>query len=477
MIWIALAISFFVVGVLAWPVLRRGQSLATRADYDITVFQDQLKEVDRDLARGVLSASEADAARLEIQRRILAAGRAPAETVTTGSNRSRWIGVGVTTVAVPLIALGVYLKLGTPDPEQAQLAALEAGGAGDVSTSDIDALVDRLAARVAGEPDNPEGYAILGRTYRELGRFEDAAQAFKRLTELQPNAEAYSSLGEALSAMQNGRVTDEAHTALMSALTLDRNDARARFYLGLAQAGKGNPQGAIAIWRDLTGTASADAPWVDMVRQQMASVAQDANIAPMSIEPKHPLDLLPQEAKAAAKAMASVKVAPPAPAPQAAPNAPAAPPGDDPAQTKMIEGMVAGLAARLEQNPEDYDGWMMLGRSYTVLRQPDKAGEAYKKAIALKPTDVAPKLQYAGLLMMDVDPDAQTALPTELTATVAEILKLQPEHPEALYLAGLGRAKTGDAAAARGFWQKAQKVTQEGSALRNEIDRRLQLLK
>ncbi len=471
MIWIALGISLVVVAILAWPVVRRGQSVATRADYDITVFQDQLKEVDRDLARGVLTASEADAARLEIQRRILAAGRAPAETVTTGTNRSRLVGVGIAAIAVPLIALSVYLKVGTPDPEQAQLAALEAGGGGDTATSDIDALVDRLAARVAGEPNNPEGYAILGRTYRELGRFEDAAQAFKRLTELQPSAEAYSSLGEALSAMQNGRVSEEAHAALMSALTLDRQDPRARFYLGLEQAGNGNPRNAIAIWRDLTGDAPADAPWVDMVRQQMAAVAQDASIAPMSVEPKHPLDLLPQDAKATAQAMAAAKPAAPASA------QPMAAPGDNPEQTKMIEGMVGGLAARLEQNPQDYDGWMMLGRSYTVLRQPDKAGAAYKKAIALKPADVAPRLQYAGLLMMDVDPNAQTPLPAELNTTVAEILKLQPEHPEALYLAGLGRAKAGDTAGARGFWQKAQKVTQEGSALRNEIDRRLQLLK
>ena len=469
MIWIALAVSFCVVAVLAWPVIRRNQSVATRADYDITVFQDQLKEVDRDVARGVLTSAEADAARLEIQRRILAVGRAPAEVVTTGSNRTRWIGVGVTAVAVPAIALAVYLKIGTPDPEKAQLAALESAGPGEMSGSDIDALVDRLAARVASEPDNPEGYAILGRTYRELGRFEDAAQAFKRLAELQPSAESYSSLGEALSAAQNGRVTDEAHTALMSALALDRNDARARFYLGLEQAGKGNSKEAIAIWRDLTGSAPPDAPWVEMVRQQMAALAQDANIAPMSVEPKHPLDLLPKDEKA----MAIAKAAPPAPAP----SGPAAAAGDNPEQTKMIEGMVAGLAERLAQNPEDYDGWMMLGRSYTVLRQPAKAGDAYKKAIALKPSDVAPRLQYAGLLMMDVDPNAQTPLPAELNTTVAEILKLQPDQPEALYLAGLGRAKTGDSAGARGFWQKAQKATKEGSPLRNEIDRRLQVLK
>jgi cytochrome c-type biogenesis protein CcmH len=120
---------------------------------------------------------------------------------------------------------------------------------------------------------------------------------------------------------------------------------------------------------------------------------------------------------------------------------------------------------------------MMLGRSYTVLKDPAKAADAYKKAIGLRPKDVAPRLQYAGLLMMEVDPNAQVALPAELTATVAEILKLQPEQPEALYLAGLGRAKTGDAAGARSYWQKAQKATAEGSALRGEIDRRLQLLK
>jgi cytochrome c-type biogenesis protein CcmH len=469
MIWIALGLSLLVAGVLAWPVIRRGQPAESRAAYDLTVFQDQLKEVDRDLARGVLTAAEGDAARLEIQRRILAVGRAPAEKINTGTNRSRWVGIATTGILVPLIALGAYLQVGTPDPEQAQLAAIDSEAG--ISQTDMDALVDRLAARVAGDPENPEGFALLGRTYRELGRFAEAADAFKRLVELQPNAEAYSSLGEALSAAQNGQVTEEAHAAMMSALAIDRTDARARFYLGLEQAGKSNPQGAIAIWRDLTANAPSDAPWVDMVRQQMAAVAQDAGIAPMSVEPKHPLDLLPSDPKAKERAVAAAKVAPPAA------GAPATSIAENPEQTKMIQGMVAGLAERLAQNPDDYDGWMMLGRSYTVLRQPDKAGEAYKKAIGLRPKDVAPRLQYAGLLMMDVDPNAAAPLPAELSTTVAEILKLQPEHPEALYLAGLGRAKTGDTAGARGYWQKAQKVSAEGSALRTEIDRRLSLLK
>lgn len=473
MIWIAVAlITLAAVVLLAAPVLRRPRIVADRAAYDLTVFQDQLKELDRDLARGVLTPQEADAARLEIQRRILAAGRAPAEAVTAGSARARWAAVAVTAAVVPLVALGIYAAVGTPDPERARQVAEGADGA--LSENDINALVDRLAARVAAEPDNPEGFALLGRTYRELGRFAEAADAYRKLAALQPSAEAYSSLGEALAAMQNGRVQGEAHTALMNALAIDRTDPRARFYLGLEQAATGNARDAIAIWRDLTASAPADAPWLDMVREQMSAAAQNAGIAPMTVEPRHPLDFLPRdEAAMAAVAEAARPQAAPTPAPPASPPSMA---GESPENVAMIQGMVAGLAARLEQNPDDFDGWMMLGRSYTVLNQPEQSAEAYRTASALRPKEVAPRLQHAAVLMTGVDPNAQEPLPAELTAVVNEILALEPQQPEALYLAGLGRAKAGDAPGARGFWQRARKAAPDGSALSGEIDRRLRLL-
>jgi len=465
-IWIALALSLAVAAILILPVLRRGQPPANRAAYDLTVFQDQLKEVDRDVARGVLTESEAGAARLEIQRRILAVGRAPAEEITAGTGgRLRWVGVGITAIVVPLIALGAYVQVGTPDPDAARLAAADSESG--MSGSDIDALIERLAARVAAEPNNPDGLALLARTYRELGRYSEAADAYRKLAALQPSAEAYSQLGEALIGERNGQVPPDAHAALVRALELDRTDPRARFLLGLEQAGQGNQRNAIAIWRDLTTNAPADAPWLDAVREQLAALAQEANIPPMSVEPKHPLDLLPQGERAVAAAEA---------APPSAPAAPSAA-AQGVEQNEMIKGMVAGLAARLAQNPEDYDGWLMLGRSYMVLQDPDKAADAYKKAIALRPKEVTPRLQYAGLLMGAVDVNATTPLPAELTTTIGEILKLAPEQPEALYLAGLSRARGGDSAGARNFWQRAQKASPEGSALRGEIDRRLESLK
>ena len=124
----AALLSLVVAIILVWPVIRRGDPGLGRAAYDLTVFQDQLKEVERDVARGVLTATEADAARLEIQRRILASGRAPAEDVHTGTNRSRWVGIAISAILVPLIAIGAYVQVGTPDPEAAQLAALGGGG-------------------------------------------------------------------------------------------------------------------------------------------------------------------------------------------------------------------------------------------------------------------------------------------------------------------------------------------------------------
>jgi len=466
-IWIGVAlITLFTLLALSWPVIRGARNVADRAAYDLTVFQDQLKEVDRDLGRGVLTESEAEAARLEIQRRILASRRAPAEGVSVGTGRSRWGAVGVTAVIVPLVAVGIYVRIGTPDPERAQAMAM-LGSEGGMSESDIDALVDRLAARVANEPDNPEGLALLGRTYRELGRFMEAADTYRKLAAMQPSAENYSSLGEALAALKSGQVDEEAHTALMSALAIDRTDPRARFYLGLEQAAKGNAQDAIAIWRDLTASAPPDAPWLGMVREQMSAIAQNFSIAPMSVEPRHPLDLLPQNEKAMAAAAQAAQAGPP-PAPLG---------GESPENIAMIQGMVAGLAARLEQNPDDFDGWMMLGRSYTVLNQPEQSAAAYKKASALRPTEVAPRLQHATVLMSGVDPNAQTPLPAELTAVVNEILAIEPQQPEALYLAGLGRAKVGDAQGARSFWERGQKVAPAGSVLRDEIDQRLKILK
>lgn len=449
MIWALIAAAaVMTLAAVLWPLLRAPTAQADRATYNVAVFQDQLKEVDRDLERGVLTSAEADAARLEIQRRIIAAGKAQDQTAVVDSPARRKLTAGALAITVPALALAAYLSVGQPTVP----AAAPGVASHDADDAQIAQMVQQLAAKVAANPKDTEGLTLLARTYRQLGRFDEAVETYHKLIALQPDANAFAGLGEAETASAGGNVTPEAHDAFMKALGADRNEPRARFYLGLEYALKGDAKTAIAIWRDLAASSPPDAPWVPVVRQEMAQVAQAAGIPPMSVEPAHPLDIIPGGATAAA----------------AAPAQPVDPSGFSPEQRQMIEGMVGGLAARLEQNPNDFDGWMMLGKSYTVLKKPADAAKAYEKAMALKPGDIQPKLQFAAVVI------TATTGPTPASAKVLkDALAIDPKNAEALYLTGVSAQMAGDKALAR----KSFEQVPDGSPLKAEALQQLQNLK
>ena len=455
MIWAGFAIlALLVVLALLWPVLRGRALAATRADYDLMVFEDQLKELDRDLERGVLTADEAGAARLEIQRRVLAVKKQAEQKIHSASPAWRAAVTAGVLIIVPALALGIYLPIGTP-MMPGGTAAKRAELAADQS-QESDRLIAQLESHMRANPDDPDGWTLLARSYRTLRRYDDAADAYRQLARLAPSGDVYANLGEVLAAASGGVIAADAHDALMNALEVDRNEPRARFYLGLEQSQLGNNEAAIAIWRDLTADAPADAPWLDLVTTQMAQTAKRAGIMPVSVEPRHPLEMDLAQASAAAS--------------------PVAPSGISPENMEMIRGMVSGLAARLESEPDDYDGWMMLGRSYTVLDNVDGALGAYEKAMALKPAEIDPKMQYANLMITQTDLDAPGPLPAPLTQTMNDVLKLSPYQPDALFISGLADAKEGDAAAARAKWERALNEQPQTSPLRAEINRRIEAL-
>lgn len=455
MIWVLIALAAAAaVAALLWPLLRAPTVSQDRAAYNVAVFQDQLKEVDRDLERGVLTETEAGAARLEIQRRIIAAGKAPQGAAATDLPLRRRLTAGAIAVVVPALAVGVYLTVGQPMLPEAGLAV---AGNHDEDEAQIAKMVAQLEAKVAGNPNDAQGLLLLARTYRQLGRSDDSVKTYRKLTAVKPDAESYAGLGEAITAAGNGAVTPEAHDAFYKALTLDRQEPRARFYLGLEFALKGDAKTAIAIWRDLAASSPPDAPWVPVVREEMAQVAQAAGIPPMSVTPAHPLDILAANGAA-----------------PAAPTAAADSAGFSAEQRQMIEGMVGGLAAKLAQNPADYEGWMMLGKSYTVLRKTDEAAKAYEKAMALKPAEIAPKLQYAALL---ITASATGAAPPAATKALADILKADPKHAEAHYLTGMVALRTGDKALARKSFEQAQAAAPADTALKAEAAHQLENLK
>ncbi len=469
MIWVIMGVvAVVVIGILLWPLFKTPAVSQDRAAYDMTIFQDQLKEVDRDVERGVLTPEEAEAARLEIQRRILAADKAPVETHSTDSRRKRLIAAAVVAVVVPAIAVGVYLKVGAPSLATSanQDAAREAA-----ETAEIDKMIAQLAAKVAKDPTDADSLNLLARSYAMTGKFDDAVKAYKALVALDPNAANYAGYGEVVVYGNDGKVNKEAHDAFVKALIVDHEEPRAQYYLGLEQLDNKQPENAMAMWRFLAESSPKDAPWMAMVQEQMANASKDANLPSMAVDARHALEFIPPEERM----MAKVQTAAP-PAAMTARPAPAAPGQMPPETLKKVEEMVAGLATHLEANPSDYDGWLMLGRSYTVLKKYDDAKKAYDKASGLKPGDAEPKVQYMASLMGLIDPAADGPLPQNVTDAATDVLKLDPKQPDALYVSGLARAKAGDKAGARTYFTQAQAAMPADSPLKEYVDLQLRNL-
>jgi cytochrome c-type biogenesis protein CcmH len=359
----------------------------------INVYKDQLAEVERDKAQGLIEEAEAASARVEIERRILSAGKgdnAAAEGIAP--NWQYRMVTGVTAIVV-LGSVGLYASLGRPElasvAPQAQDAwaqraavAANAGAQGQVTQTadgqqgvgDAGALVKRLEQRLEANPNDPDGWRVLGWSYDNIGRYQDAVKAYGRAVELQKdNATLRAIYGEAQVKAANGVVTQAALATFKDVLAINPNDERARFFKGVANEQKGDNQGAIDEWLALYKIAPADAEWTGDLRSRIEETAKKAGI-----------DVAAKLAEAR-PAAAAVAQAPSAPAHPGA----VGPSGADIENAKqlseqdrqsMVSGMVDRLAGRLESSPKDPDGWIMLIRSRMAMKDTDKARAALEKA-------------------------------------------------------------------------------------------------
>src|SRR5262249_34387179 len=266
-LWFPLALmTVAAVFVVLWPLGRA--RLAPAAGGDVAVYRDQLRELERDRSAGLIGSAEADAARVEISRRLLAAadaqGQAP--SVSLAPWRRRFIAVAAL-VALPVGAVALYLALGFPSLPDQPLAARNNGP----ENRSIAALVGQVEDRLEHNPQDGRGWEVLGPVYMRLGRFDDAVKARRnalRLLGASPTREG--DLGEALVAAANGVVTADAKAAFDRALALDAQDPRAKFFTGVAAQQDGRNDEAATIWRELLAQAPADAPWTNVVRQSLA---------------------------------------------------------------------------------------------------------------------------------------------------------------------------------------------------------------
>lgn len=336
------------VFAVLWPLGRRRGAAAT--GNDVAVYRDQLAEIDRDAASGLILPTDADTARIEISRRLLrAADRDQEPAPASGSTARRRVAAIAALVLLPVVAVGLYATLGSPELPAAPLAAR--ANAPSASQS-VASLVSQVEAHIERNPDDGRGWEVLAPVYLRLGRYDDAVKARARALALNGETAArQADLGEAKVAAANGIVTAEARQAFDRALVLDPQLLKAEFYLGLAAEQDGKRDEAARIWRAMLAGAPADAPWVDSVREALARIG-----AP---------DVAPEQKPGAA-------VSSPQPGPSADDMAAAATLTPQQRQ-EMVSGMVARLAERLKTEGSDVEGWLRLMRAYTVLGERDKA--------------------------------------------------------------------------------------------------------
>ncbi|HSR72576.1 MAG TPA: c-type cytochrome biogenesis protein CcmI, partial [Kiloniellales bacterium] len=342
------------------------------AEHDLQVYRDQLAELERDLARGLLTEEQAAAARIEIERRLLAADRRAGEHERAAATPSRPAGrLAALAVAagLPLAAFGLYAWLGAPGVPSQPFA--ERAPEGD---HEFARLAQRLADRLAQEPGDRNGWLLLARTYIQMGRSDRAVTALRRaLAQGFDDAEVQGALGEALVMKDEGRVGQAARRAFAAALEADPSDPRARYYAGLALAQDGRFERAIETWSRLAEETPAEAPWRDALIRQIAQAAEASGIEPPEIaaaEPATPRQEAPPVGQSGVPGPSAADVA-------------AAQEMTDEERAAFIQQMVGRLADRLEREPDDLAGWLRLARAYTVLGERDKADAALGRAEAL----------------------------------------------------------------------------------------------
>ncbi|WP_161992701.1 c-type cytochrome biogenesis protein CcmI [Aureimonas leprariae] len=363
MFWtLAIFLTVLAAATLASPFLRGFRPLPSRAGHDVEVYGAQLRELQGDLRRGVLPSEEAASAKAEIGRRLLRAaaerdGAAGPER-PSASGRLASVGAVVAIVAACAAAIPFYERIGKPGEADRPLAARLSS---DPANMDMRTLVAAAEARLRADPDDGRGWEAVLPVYLRLGRGADAVKAADNAIRLLGStADRQAMKGEAQVQVASGTVTDEADNTFRRAIELDPANGPARFYLALGLSQRERYAEAVPAWQTIVDAGPADAPWIGPARNAL----EEARVKTGAKEQPPVASAAPQSGPDAGEMAAAAELSP----------------AD---RVAMVQGMVSQLAERLKSAPNDPDGWKRLIRSYSVLGDAAKAGEAYASARAI----------------------------------------------------------------------------------------------
>lgn len=351
--WIfAILLSLLAAASVLLPAMRLPLEQDGEIDHDRLLYRARIDEIAKDEKLKRLSKQEAEAARAEEARKLIALADDQVNVSKSKSSLAKLLPF-LGAIAIPILAFGIYLPTGNPQmPDQSLASRLKA----DPNDQSGEELLARAEAHLAKSPNDARGWSVVAPVYSRLGREADAVTAWShvlRLTPKYPNVR--SLLGEAILATTDGVMTDKAFSLFEEEVRLQPSSARARFYMatGLAQAGK-HEQSA-AAWKELIEGANAQAPWFQTAIGNMNEQRKLAGLPELTDFVKNTPGPTKEQVEAAQNMSEEDRAA-------------------------MIESMVAGLSDKLKEDPSDTTQWKRLIRAYTVLGKKDEALKAITEA-------------------------------------------------------------------------------------------------
>ena len=437
-IGVSTVLTLLVVLWLARPLVRTSASAGVSAQrLNAAIYRDQLLALDDDLAAQRISADEYESSKDELQLRLLDDTQtddkvaAPAQAPTYFW--SARITVAILAVLIPMGSAGMYGWLGTP-------SAIDPVATQNANAEKINEMVAELAAKVKANPDNLKGWVMLARSYKVLGRNEEAREAFEKAGSfIDTDANLLVEYADLLGVLANGNLEGKPMQLINKALALDPKQPMGLMLSGIAAYSKSDYKSAVTTWEKLLQELEPGSPDAQQVE---ANIAEARNKAGMP----------------AAKA-------PKSPGNESGKLPPVDPQSAGPMTPEKINQMVERLAERLKSNPDDLEGWARLARAYKVQGKLPQSEDAYKKAGKLVDTNPDLLTQYADVLAMRAG-NSLEGRPLEL---VNKALKLEPKHPMALMMAGTAAYKRASYSEAISYWERVLAVLPKGSAEAQQV--------
>jgi len=284
--WIVVALLVLLALWFVLPSLLQTEKKETRGELraaNVSIYQDQSRELDADLKNGLISHEQYEREKEELERRLLedvkALGAQSASNYSSPATRNLAYGVAL---AIPIAAVALYFAVGnpgalTPSAATADMPLPASQQGGVMTPQQIEANVAKLSRRLEANPNDAQGWVMLGRSYMVLERFSDAVSAYGRATALDgsdANVWADYAMALARSSGQQIQLAGKPLEAANRALQLDPKNEKALAIAGSAAFEAKDYRRAIEYWQRLLPLLPADSELSKTVSDQIAKAKE-----------------------------------------------------------------------------------------------------------------------------------------------------------------------------------------------------------